>query len=81
MASRKRTYGDVCGVARALDMVGERWSLMIIRELLLGPKRFTDLRTGLPHVGPDVLSQRLRDLATEKLVAKRKLPPPVAAQV
>ena len=81
MARNKRTYGDVCGVARALDLVGERWSLMIVRELLLGPKRFTDLRTGLPGVGPDVLSQRMRDLAAEGLVRKRKLPPPIGAQV
>ncbi len=81
MPTRKRTYGDACGVARALDIVGERWSLMIVRELLLGPKRFTDLRTGLPQVGPDVLSQRLRDLAAERLVVKRRLPPPIAAQV
>src|SRR5688500_2042983 len=81
MASKRRTYGDVCGVARALDIVGERWSLMIVRELLLGPKRFTDLRAGLPHVGPDVLSQRLRELAEAALVDKRRLPPPAAAQV
>lgn len=81
VSDRKRSYGDVCGVARALDMVGERWTLMIIRELLLGPKRFTDLRTGLPNVGPDVLSQRLRDMAADGLIAKRKLPPPAAAQV
>ncbi len=82
MAERKkRVYGDVCGVARALDLVGERWTLMIVRELLLGPKRFTDLRAGLPGVGPDVLSQRMRDLAAEGLVRKRKLPPPVAVQV
>jgi len=78
---RKRTYGDVCGVARALDLVGERWSLMIVRELLLGPKRFTDLRTALPGIGPDVLSQRMRDLADQGLVLKRKLPPPYTAQV
>ncbi len=77
----KRTYGDVCGVARALDLVGERWSLMIVRELLLGPKRFTDLRTGLPAVGPDVLAQRLRDLDAAGLVEKRILPPPTAAKV
>src|SRR5213078_1121526 len=57
-----RTYGDRCGVARALDVVGERWALLVVRELLLGPKRFTDLRAGLPHVGPDVLAQRLRAL-------------------
>lgn len=54
---------------------------MIARELLLGPKRFTDLRTGLPSVGPDVLSQRLRDMMADGLVVKRKLPPPAAAQV
>src|SRR3954465_12808027 len=59
MATR-RTYGDRCGVAPALDVVGERWALLIVRELLLGPKRFTDLRAGLPHVSPDVLSQRPR---------------------
>lgn len=80
MAS-KRTYGDVCGVARALDLVGERWSLMIVRELLLGPKRFTDLRTGLPALGPDVLAQRLRDLDAGGVVEKRVLPPPGAAKV
>ena len=51
----KRTYGDRCGVARALDLVGERWALLVVRELLLGPKRFTDLRAGLPNLGPDVL--------------------------
>ena len=60
--ARKRTYGDPCGVARALDLVGERWALLVVRELLLGPKRFTDLRAGLPHLSPDVLSQRLREL-------------------
>ena len=59
MATR-RTYGDGCGVARALDVVGDRWAMLVVRELLLGPKRFTDLREGLPHVGPDILSQRLR---------------------
>src|SRR4030088_64432 len=55
-----RTYADRCGGARALDLVGERWALLVVRELLLGPKRFTDLRSGLPTVGPDALSQRLR---------------------
>jgi DNA-binding HxlR family transcriptional regulator len=77
----KRTYGDRCGVARALDLVGERWALLIVRELLLGPKRFTDLRTGLPHVSPDVLSQRLRELEEAGILARIKLPPPVAARV
>jgi DNA-binding HxlR family transcriptional regulator/putative sterol carrier protein len=77
----KRTYGDVCGVARALDVVGERWALLVVRELLLGPKRFTDLRTDLPHAGPDMLSQRLRDLTAAGVVVRRRLPPPAASQV
>jgi DNA-binding HxlR family transcriptional regulator/putative sterol carrier protein len=77
----KRTYGEACGIPRALDRVGERWALMIVRELLLGPKRFTDLRTGLPAVSPDVLAQRLRELNEAGVVQKRKLPPPAASQV
>ena len=56
----KRTYGDGCGVARALDLVGERWALLVVRELVLGPKRFTDLQRGLFNASPNVLSQRLR---------------------
>jgi DNA-binding HxlR family transcriptional regulator len=76
-----RTYGDRCGVARALDLVGERWALLVVRELLLGPKRFTDLRAGLPQVGPDVLAQRLRELEGAGLVARRTLPPPASARV
>jgi DNA-binding HxlR family transcriptional regulator len=77
----KRTYGDPCGIARALDLVGERWALLVVRELLLGPKRFTDLRAGLPHVGPDVLAQRLRELEHAGLVRRGKLPPPAGARV
>jgi len=77
----KRTYGDQCGIARALDVVGERWALLVVRELLLGPKRFTDLRAGLPHVSPDVLSQRLRQLEDDGVVRRRTLPPPAASQV
>ena len=76
-----RSYGDRCGVARALDLVGERWALLVVRELLLGPKRFTDLRAGLPQVGPDVLSQRLRELEAAGLVRKRSLDPPAPARV
>ena len=76
-----RTYGDRCGVARALDLVGERWALLVVRELLLGPKRFTDLRAGLPQVGPDVLSQRLRELEGAGLVTRRTLDPPASAKV
>ena len=77
----KRTYGDPCGIARALDVVGERWALLVVRELLLGPKRFTDLRSGLPHVGPDVLSQRLRELENAGVVRRGKLPPPAGSRV
>jgi len=79
--SGKRTYGDACGIARALDVLGERWALMIVRELLLGPKRFTDLRAGLPNLSADVLSQRLRGLEEAGVVEKRTLPPPVPAKV
>jgi DNA-binding HxlR family transcriptional regulator len=79
--SSRRTYGDRCGIARALDLVGERWALLIVRELLLGPKRFTDLRSGLPHVGPDVLSQRLRELEQAGIVRRRVLLPPAASRV
>lgn len=57
-----RTYGDGCAIAVALDLVGERWALLVVRELLLGPKRYTDLRRGLPNASPNVLSERLREL-------------------
>jgi DNA-binding HxlR family transcriptional regulator len=77
----KRTYGDRCGVARALDLVGERWALLVVRELLLGPKRFTDLRAGLPHVGPDILAQRLRELEKSGIVQRRTLPPPAGSRI
>jgi DNA-binding HxlR family transcriptional regulator len=77
----KRTYGDRCGVARALDLVGERWALLVVRELLLGPKRFTDLRVGLPHVSPDVLAQRLRELEESGIVRRGTLPPPAGSRI
>jgi DNA-binding HxlR family transcriptional regulator len=79
--SSRRTYGDRCGIARALDVVGERWALLVVRELLLGPKRFTDLRAGLPHIGPDVLSQRLRELEQAGIVRRHTLAPPAASRV
>jgi DNA-binding HxlR family transcriptional regulator/putative sterol carrier protein len=68
-------------VARALDLVGERWALMVVRELLLGPKRFTDLKTGLPNASPNVLAQRLRELEQAGIVQRRRLPPPAASRV
>ena len=81
MANAKRTYGDSCGIARALDIVGERWALLVVRELVLGPKRFTDLRGGLPRVGPDMLAARLRELEEAGVVRRRTLPPPAASKV
>ncbi len=79
--SDKRTYGDSCGIARALDLAGERWALLVVRELLLGPKRFTDLRAGLPNLSADVLAQRLRELEQAGVVLRRKLSPPASARV
>jgi DNA-binding HxlR family transcriptional regulator len=76
-----RTYNDRCGIARALDVVGDRWALLIVRDLLLGPKRFSDLRAGLRRVSPDVLSQRLRELEQAGVVRRDRLPPPAASQV
>src|SRR5215212_5563042 len=80
MAGR-RSYGDACRFAHALDLVGERWALLVIRELLLGPKRFTDLRGGLPKASTNILAERLRELEQGGVVRKRRLPPPAAASV
>jgi DNA-binding HxlR family transcriptional regulator len=77
----KRTYGDGCSSAHALDLVGERWALLIVRDLLFGPKRFTDLHTGLAHGSPNVLTQRLRELEEAGVVHRRRLPPPASANV
>jgi DNA-binding HxlR family transcriptional regulator len=76
-----RTYSQYCGVARALDLVGERWALLVIRELVLGPKRFTDLKDGLPGVGTNILAARLRELGDGGIVQRRRLPPPAASTV
>jgi DNA-binding HxlR family transcriptional regulator len=77
----ERTYNQYCGVARALDLIGERWALLVVRELALGPKRFTDLRQGLPGIATNVLSLRLRQLERDRVIARRLLPPPAPAQV
>jgi DNA-binding HxlR family transcriptional regulator len=77
----KRRYGDPCGIARGLDVVGERWALLIVRELLLGPRRFTDLRDSLAGASPNVLSQRLDDLQAAGVVQRHRLPPPAASWV
>jgi DNA-binding HxlR family transcriptional regulator len=77
----QRGYRQACGVARGLDIVGERWSLLVVRELLLGPKRFTDLQRALPSASPNALSDRLRELADAGVLRRRQLPPPGNAQV
>ena len=81
LMATSRTYGEACGIPRALDRVGERWALLVVRELMLGPKRFTDLKGGLSHASPNVLAQRLRELEQVGVVRKRRLPPPAASQV
>jgi DNA-binding HxlR family transcriptional regulator len=77
----RRKYEEGCAVSHALDVIGERWALVVVRELLLGPKRFTDLRTGMPGASPDVLAQRLRELKEAGVVRQHKLPPPAGSQV
>jgi DNA-binding HxlR family transcriptional regulator len=74
-------YDQYCPMAHALSLIGERWSLLIVRELLHGPKRYTDLAHGLPGIGTNILAGRLRDLEEAGIVEKRKLPPPAASTV
>jgi DNA-binding HxlR family transcriptional regulator len=76
-----RSYGDACGIARALDVVGERWALLVVRELLLGPQRFTDLRRGLPRASSNMLADRLRELEARGVVRRRRLAPPAGSWV
>lgn len=76
-----RTYGQYCGVARALELVGERWALLIVRDLILGPRRFTDLQRGLGRVPSNVLSSRLKELEESGVIARRALPRPSRAIV
>lgn len=77
----RRSYDDACGAAHALDLVGERWALLVMRELMLGPKRFSDLRGDLPGISANVLTQRLEGLEAAGVLVRRKLPPPAASQV
>ena len=77
----KRTYGDGCAIAHGLDLVGERWALLVVRELVLGPKRFTDLMKGLPNASPNVISERLRELERAGVVKRDKLPPPASSRI
>jgi DNA-binding HxlR family transcriptional regulator len=76
-----KDYEQYCPLAHALGVVGERWTLLVVRELLHGPKRYTDLAEGLPGIGTNVLASRLRDLERFGIVSKRKLPPPAASTV
>jgi len=79
--ARPRTKLDGCGIAHASDLLGQRWALLVVRELLLGPKRFTDLRAGIPDISPNVLGQRLRELEESGIVGRRRLAPPAPAHV
>lgn len=76
-----RTYGHFCGVAKALDVLGDRWTLLIVRDLLLGPRRYTDLHVGLPGITTNLLAKRLREMREEGLLDKRVEPPPSASTV
>jgi DNA-binding HxlR family transcriptional regulator len=80
-AKASRWYDDACGTAHALELVGERWSLLIVRELLLGPRRFGDLKSSLKGISANVLTQRLEGLEAAGVAARRKLPPPASVQV
>ena len=81
MAIMRKRYEQYCPVAHALDLVGERWALLVVRELMHGPKRYTDLAEHLPGIGTNILASRLRDLEAGGIVAKRTLPPPAASRV
>jgi len=78
---KKRAYQDGCAVAHALDLIGDRWAMPIMRELMLGPKRFTDLRASLPGISANVLTQRLEELEAASVLVRRRLPPPAASQI
>lgn len=79
--SERRRYGQYCGLAKALDIVGERWTLLVVRELLAGPRRFTELLEWLPGLSRTLLGQRLREMQDNGLVRRRFLPPPAASWV
>ncbi|MCH0566037.1 MULTISPECIES: winged helix-turn-helix transcriptional regulator [unclassified Streptomyces] len=79
--SPRRSYDQYCSAARALDVVGDRWTLLIVRELLAGPRRYTDLHADLPGVSTDVLASRLKDMERDGLAERHRLPPPGAVYV
>jgi DNA-binding HxlR family transcriptional regulator len=78
---RSRWYDDACGTAMALELVGERWSLLIVRELMFGPRRFGELKAGLPGISANVLTQRLEGMEASGILVRRKLPPPASVHV
>jgi DNA-binding HxlR family transcriptional regulator len=77
----KRSYGQYCALAKALDVVGQRWTLLVVRELIGGPRRFRDLMDGLPGIGTNLLSERLRELQEAEVIQKRTLPPPAGSTI
>ncbi len=77
----KRRYDDACGLAHALELIGERWGLLVMRELMLGPRRFSELKADLPGISANVLTQRLTELERRGLVRKTRLAPPASVQV
>lgn len=77
----RRWYDDACGAALALEFLGERWALLVVRELMLGPRRFSELRADLSGISANVLTQRLEGLEQSRIVRRRKLPPPASVQV
>jgi DNA-binding HxlR family transcriptional regulator len=81
VAASRRSYEDACGAAHALDLVGERWALLVMRELMLGSRRFGDLRAALPGISANVLTQRLEGLEAAGVLVRRRLPPPASVQV
>src|SRR5207237_10090293 len=77
----RRRYGDGCGTAHALELIGERWALLVLRELMLGPKRFSDIRADLPGISANTLTQRLEELEQAGVLRRESLPPPASGQV
>ena len=76
-----KSYGQYCALARALDRIGDRWTLLIIRELLIGPRRYSDIRAAVPAIATNLLARRLQELEAEGIVSRRRLDPPAAATV
>jgi DNA-binding HxlR family transcriptional regulator len=81
IGDKKRRYEDACGLAHALDLLGERWAMLVLRELAYGPRRFSGLKADLPGISANVLAQRLTELEQRGLVRRMKLPPPASVQV